>query len=177
MLAALVLTSLGYRLSSDIETQSVSDGLSLTPAQDCNPQEPAGPCQTVEPVVTKSPTLSGLSDFEHIQGPSTDPEPLGDLDPASGSATDVGSATANDNGAFVADVTLDSRMLVIRYVKSLVATCDNGSLAATALLVVETPVTSPIKTWAVPVDRGSKHELEMIGVRNPLQSAKRATLS
>ncbi len=65
---------------------------------------------------------SGLSDFEGIQSPSTDPELLGDLDPANDSGTDVGSTTANDDGAFAAEVTLDSSMFAIGDVKSLVAT-------------------------------------------------------
>jgi hypothetical protein len=55
-------------------------------------------------------------------------------------ATDVtvGSATANDSGAFAADVTLDSGAFEIGDVKSLVATGDQGSKASTALVVVET---------------------------------------
>jgi hypothetical protein len=50
----------------------------------------------------------------------------------------IGSATANDSGAFAADVTLDSGKYAIGDVKSLVATGDHGSKASTALVVVET---------------------------------------
>jgi hypothetical protein len=50
----------------------------------------------------------------------------------------IGSATANDDGAFAAEVTLDSSTFVIGDVKSLVATGDGGSKASTALVVVET---------------------------------------
>jgi hypothetical protein len=50
----------------------------------------------------------------------------------------IGSAIANDYGAFAAEVTLDSSAFVIGDVKSLVATGDGGSVATTALVVVET---------------------------------------
>lgn len=52
--------------------------------------------------------------------------------------TAVGSATANDSGAFATDVTLDSGFFAIGDVKSLVVMGDQGSRASTALLVVET---------------------------------------